>query len=111
MIQQLQDIRRATAENIGRARDIFQNTTLDTAMSRDKSPAKAGLWAQRIDALALVALMSGLHRDFGIPFFALVWHVVPHGAVFFDAVLAFLAFATAGLGAAARPLFHPRALE
>jgi GNAT superfamily N-acetyltransferase len=51
--------------------------------------------------------MAGLHRDFGIPFFALVRHVAPDGTIPFDAVLALLASATTGLGAAdiARRLF------
>ena len=36
-------------------------------------------------ALALVvtpaALVAGVHRDFGIPFFALIWHIAPRGGV------------------------------
>src|SRR5271169_4294393 len=58
--------------------------------------------------VTLAVLVAGLHRDFGISFFALVRHIAPHGILFFDAVLALLAFATAGLGSAdiARLLFH-----
>jgi hypothetical protein len=61
---------------------------------------------EKLDALTLVVmftvLMASLHRDFGVPLFALVWHVAPHGTVFFDTVLVLLAFTAAGLGAAAR---------
>jgi hypothetical protein len=57
-------------------------------MGAKKSPAGAGLSLERTGTLALVAtlvtLIAGFHRDFGIPFFALVWHITPHGTVFFD---------------------------